>query len=260
MSHTLRYLALATLLTGLAAGLATRAALAQEGGPPSGGWTLGLSGFGSDTPYGFRSTTGAPLIEYENDYFKLGLPATEIKLPWLSGEQLSFGVSVELFGSEGGYKSSDAPQLHGMARRDSGLWAGPRVGYRNDLVELSFRALRDLGGDSNGTSLEIGAAHDIFAGDRLMISPGISAVWLDQKTVDYYYGVQPGEATATRAAYRGKATTNLKLGVNFGYMLSETQMLMLDVSATKLGNGITGSPIVTDDMLTSVGLHYMLRF
>ncbi len=255
--NALNSLALAAFVIGAAAS----GALAQDGGPPpGGGWTMGIFGFSSDTPYGFRDTAGAPLIEYENEYFKLGLPSTEVKLPWISNEQLSFGLTVDIFGSEGGYEASDATILHGMAERKSGVWAGATMNFRSEWVELSLKALGDLGGDSEGTSVEFEASHTFFVSDRFTISPKIGAVWLDDKTVDYYYGVRAGEATATRAAYTGEATVNVRLGVNFGYMLTERQMLMLDISATKLGSGITDSPIVVDDTVTSVGLGYMFRF
>lgn len=233
---------------------------AQDSGPPEGGWTLGGFVFSSNTPYGFRDNAGAPLIEYENEHFKLGIPSAEIKLPWISNEQLSFGVTVDLFGSEGGYKPSDAAILSGMTERESGLWAGARVDWTTEFVELSFKALQDVGGDSKGSSLEAEASKTFFVGDRLVISPKIGAVWLNDNTVDYYYGVRANETTATRAAYQGTSTVNIKVGVNLGYMLTQNQMLMMDLSVTKLGSEIANSPIVVDDTLTSVGIGYMFKF
>lgn len=256
-AHTLGGLALAAATIGAGA----TGAMAQDGGAPAGGrWTLGIFGFSSETAYGFRDNAAAPMIEYENEYFRFGLPSTEVKLPWISSEQLSFGVTIDLFGVENGYKARDAKILQGMGDRDSGVWAGMTMNFRSDLVDLSFKALGDLGGDSDGTSVELEASHTFFVGDRVMISPKIAAIWLDDNTVDYYYGVLPGEATATRAAYVGEATVNLKLGVNVGYMLSDNQMLMFDVSATKLGSGITDSPIAVEDTVTSVGMGYIFRF
>ena len=240
--------------------LITAPALAQDGGPPDGGWTVGLFGFSNETAYGFKDNAAVPMVEYENEYFKLGVPSVEVKLPWLSSENLSFGVTVDLFGAEGGYKASDAAILHGMAERKSGVWAGAIMNWENEVVDLSFKALRDAGGDSKGSSFEVEASRSFFVGERFMITPSLTATRLDAKTVDYYYGVRASEATAGRAAYTGSATVNVKAGVNFGYMLTESQMLMLDISATKLGSGIADSPIAVDDTLTSVGLGYMFRF
>lgn len=244
--------------------LITAPALAQDGGPrggpPQGGWTVGVFGFSSETAYGFNDNAAVPMVEYENEYFKLGVPSVEVKLPWLSDDNISFGVTVDLFGAEGGYKASDAPILRGMAERKSGLWAGAVMEWKNEVVDLSFKALRDVGGDSKGSSFEIAASRNFFVGERFMISPSLTATRLDAKTVDYYYGVRASEATAGRAAYTGSATVNLKAGVNFGYMLTDNQMLMLDISATKLGSGIADSPIAVDDTLTSIGLGYMFRF
>ncbi|WP_112310300.1 MipA/OmpV family protein [Pseudogemmobacter bohemicus] len=239
----------------------TTPALAQEpGGPGGGGFTVGLLGFRGDTAYGFTETAALPFIEYENEYFKLGLPTLDVKLPWISTETLSFGLSVDLLGGEGGYEASDAPHLRGMAEREAGIWAGAVMDWRTEAVDLSFRAMTDIGGDSEGSSLSVMASRDFFVGERLMITPKLGATWLDDKAVNYYYGVTQAEAAPGRAAYTGTSTVNVEAGITFGYLLSERQMLMLDVSVTNPGSGITDSPVVTEDRLTSVGLGYMLKF
>lgn len=230
------------------------------GGPGGGGFTVGLLGFSGETPYGFRENAGFPMIEYENDYFKIGIPSLDMKLPWISSETLSFGLSVDLLGGEGGYKPSDAAILSGMAERKSGIMAGATMDWRTDVVDLSFKAMTDVGGDSKGSSVKLEASHMFFLGERFTVSPKIGAVWLDDKSVDYYYGVRANEATATRAAFQGKSTVNIEAGMTFGYMLAKNQMLMLDVNVTKLGSGITDSPIVVNKNLTTVGLGYMFRF
>lgn len=230
------------------------------GGPDGGGWTFGLFGFTGENAYGFRETAGFPMIEYENDYFKIGVPSLDVKLPWISSENLSFGLSVDFFGGEGGYEPSDAAILNGMAEREGGVWAGGTIDWRTDVVDLSFKAMTDVGGDSEGSSIKLEASRMFFLGERFTVSPKIGAVWLDDKAVDYFYGVRAGEVTATRAAYTGNSTVNVEAGVTFGYMLAERHMLMLDISATKLGSGIADSPIVVNDTLTTVGLGYMFKF
>lgn len=225
-----------------------------------GGFTVGAFGFRGDTAYGFTDTAALPFIEYENDYVKLGIPSLDLKLPWVSSERLSFALSVDLLGGEGGYEADDATILHGMAEREAGIWAGGKVDWRSDVIDLSFGAMTDVSGDSDGSRVKIEASRTFFWGERVMITPKLGAVWLDDKAVDYYYGVRPGEATASRAAYEGSATVNIEGGVTIGYMLAERHMLMLDVTVTRLGDGITDSPIAVEDTLTSVGLGYMFRF
>ncbi|NUB45005.1 MipA/OmpV family protein [Fertoebacter nigrum] len=234
--------------------------LAQEGGLRGGSFTVGLFGFQGDTAYGFTETAAVPFVEYENDHFKIGVPSVDVKLPWISSEQLSFGLTVDFFGGEGGYEAGDAPILNGMADRDGGVWAGATMGWRSDLVDLSFAAMTDVTGDSDGSSFKLEASRSFVAWDRLMITPKLAAVWLDDNAVDYYYGVRAGEATASRAQYSGSSTVNVEGGITFGYMLAERHMLLLDLGVTKLGSGIADSPIVVDDMLTKVGLGYVFKF
>lgn len=234
------------------------AAQAQEQG--GSGFTLGLFGLHGNTPYGFSDSAVLPFLEYENDYFKIGVPSLDVKLPWVSSEQLSFGLTVDFFGGEGGYEASDDPILHGMAERESSIWAGATALWQTEAVDLSFKAMGDIGGESDGTLVSLEASHSFHLGERFMITPKLGAVWLDDKTVDYYYGVRAAEVTADRAGYEGSSTVNIEAGISFGYMLTERQMLMLDITATKLGSGITDSPIVTEDRVTKVALGYMFRF
>lgn len=233
---------------------------AQDGGRRS-GFTFGLLGFSGETPYGFRENVGFPLIEYENDYFKIGVPTLDVKLPWISSERLSFGLSVDFFGGDGaGYKPSDAPILNGMAKREGGIWAGGTIDWRTDVVDLSFKAMTDASDKSGGSSVQLEASRMFFLGERFTVTPKLGAIWMDDKAIDYFYGVRPSEATATRAAYTGKSTVNVRAGVTLGYMLAERHMLMMDIGVTQLGSGITDSPIVVNKTLTTVGLGYVFKF
>lgn len=246
-------------LAGLAMALPAGQALAQDGGP-DGGFTFGLLGFKGDTPYGFSDTAALPYLAYENDYVRVGIPSLDVKLPWVSSEQLSFGLTVDFLGGEGGYEADDAAILTGMAERKAGIWAGATVDWRSEYVDLSFKALTDASGESDGSTVKLEASRMFFLGERFTVTPKLGATWLDDKAVDYYYGVRAAEATTGRAAYKGSSTVNIEGGVTFGYMLAERHMLMLDLSVTRLGDGITDSPIVKEDTLTSVGLGYMFRF
>lgn len=226
-------------------------------------WGIGLMGMSSDSPYGFGEDAVLPFLSFENDWVEIGGPSVDVKLPWISTENLSFALRVDFFGGEGGYDADDAidaPQLAGMAEREGGIWAGAAMEWKSEVVDLSFAALKDVDGDSDGASLKLEVSRGFFLGERWMVTPRLGATWLDDNAVDYFYGVTAAEATGTRAAYTGEATVNLEAGVSLGYMLAEQHMIMLDLSATKLGDGIADSPIVTDDTLTSVGLGYMFRF
>ena len=61
--------------------------------------------------------------------------------------------------------------------------------------------------------------------------------------MDYYYGVRATEVRPDRAAYTGRATQQLELGLR-SYALSQKSMLFVGLSANRLGSAAADSPLV----------------
>lgn len=220
-------------------------------------WGLGLGVGTEHQPYtGIGSKTQVmPLIFFENRYVRvLGLGA-DLKLP--SAGPVSFSLRARY--ANDGYKDSDAPILSGMEKRKGGLLAGGVAQWRTDLGVLSAEALGDVSGASHGSQFKLGLDKPFRIG-MFNVTPRVAAVWLDRKTVDYYYGVKAAEARVGRAQYDGRSTVNTELGVRTGYALAPNQIVTLDVGATLYGSGIKNSPLVDRSTQTSVRLGYVYRF
>ena len=112
----------------------------------------------------------------------------------------------------------------------------------------------DISNKSDGNSAQLNLAHPLRLAPRWHLIPSIGAEWLSDKVVDYYFGVKPGEATLARPAYVGTASVNLRAGVMLHYRLSREWSLFGGASYTRLGSGISDSPIVTHDAITA--LHF----
>jgi MipA family protein len=93
-----------------------------------------------------------------------------------------------------------------------------------------------------------------------MATPYVTAHRLDQKYVDYYYGVRAAEATAGRAAYVAKGGVNVDIGLRTMYQFDEHHSMMLDVSTTRLAKQIKASPLVDRSSTHRVILGYMYSF
>jgi MipA family protein len=253
----LRCLALALRLT-VASGAQ---AWAQDGEGEFGlGLGLGAGGVVAETPYGFTTYSALPMIDYDSTYFRVRGPAADLKLPWISSDQLSFALRASIGVGEG-YDAGDADILRGMADRDGGLfWAGAAMEWHTDIADISLEGLADVAGDSDGLRLQLEASHMFFLGEQVSLVPRIAATLMDENMVDFFYGVRPGEATAARPAFRGSSTVNFGAGVSVGYAPWENHMLMLDLGVTHLGDGITDSPIVVDDTLGTILGGYVFRF
>jgi outer membrane protein len=147
--------------------------------------------------------------------------------------------------------------LAGMATRQPGLDMGLSYEYRGDWGALYAEALHDATGASRGSELRFGYRNEFRSG-RFSLRPYATLGIRDAKLNNYYYGVQPGEATATRAAYRPGSGVNLEAGLYGTYALTERLRLLAGISATRWPQGVRASPIVADRTQTAltVGLMY----
>ena len=158
------------------------------------------------------------------------------------------------------YDPTDFEGLTGMEERDASLEGGVNAVWTAKPLVVSAAYYTDLSGKSHGDSATLNLAHPLRLSERWRITPSVSVEWLDANVVDYYYGVKPSEAIATRPAYAGKATVNLRTGVAAHYALTRTWSLFGGLNYTRLGDGIGNSPLVTHDDLFTLHLGAGWRF
>jgi outer membrane protein len=257
-----RVAALAGALTCCAPAIAQQPPGKDE--PEGSSWGLGLAVMSAQKAYkGMdRETRALPMLSFENQYVKLSGPNLELKLPGLQlsdSQRLNFGIVAKLFGG-GGYEASDSPALAGMAERESGVWAGAKVEWENDVADVKLELLGDASGKSKGQRAALGLGRKWMLGPSVMLMPQVGVEWVDKKYVDYYYGVRASEATAGRAAYTGKATVNPEVSLTGIYRFDKHQSLMLNVGVKALGKEIKNSPIVDRSTENRVMLGYTYRF
>ena len=229
------------------------AALAQDSG-----FSLGLGAYSEERAYGDTVTGPVPLITYDSPYFSFSGASADLKLPWISTETVSLSFRAALSIGEG-YDGSDTDILDGMDDREGGFWTGAAVEWNSAIADFSLEGLADVSGDSDGHRVRLEMSRD-FKLDRVVLTPRLVGTWMDDEAVDYFYGVRAGEATLARPEYQGEATTSVTLGLRAAYLPAANHMIVLDLSATQVGDGISDSPITVDDTLTGVGLGYIYRF
>ena len=223
----------------------------------SGQWALGIGAVVLDKPYRDfdREVLPLPLISYESKWISATVPTFDVKL--YSTDSLSFRLRARWSGE--GYEAKDSPAFTGMGERKSSLWAGGAVTLKTDLANLSGEVLADAMGNSKGTRAKLQIDRR-FAAGQFGFTPRLAAEWVDDKYVDYYYGVQRSEAQAGRAFYEGKATTNLQFGLRMDYSPSRHHTVFVDVGATRFGSSVKDSPLVDKTNGTTLALGYAYRF
>ena len=221
----------------------TPSAFAQDSQPNdgSGQWALGIGAVVVDKPYRDfdREVLPLPLVSYESKWISATVPTFDVKL--YSTEALSFRLRARWSGD--GYEAKDSPVLSGMDERKSSLWAGGAVTWKSDFANLSGEVLADAMGNSKGMRAKLQIDRRLAAG-KFGFTPRLAAEWVDDKYVDYYYGVRRSEARVGRAFHEGKATANL----------------FVDVGATRFGDSVKDSPLVGKATGTTLALGYAYRF
>jgi len=257
---------------------ATAAGAAEQDGPPNGkpgegppdgdgrsySWGLGLGGISQQLSYAGidRDNMAVPLIYFENRWVQLFGPFLDIKIPgikWSEEQELSFAARVQLFGVNG-YESDDAPILNGMAKRKSGIFAGPTAKWSNPLADVSVEWMFDVSGESKGQQIKFGLERMFPVGGQFMFTPGVAAIWLDKKYADYYYGVRNIEARVGRPAYVADSTVNVEFSLRTDYLIDQRQQVFVSLGYTALGSEIKDSPLTDRSAETQVFLGYLYRF
>ena len=125
--------------------------------------------------------------------------------------------------------------------------------YRQPWGNLQAELVRDVGKASRGSEARLGYSYD-WRSNALTLRPAISIGYRDARLNNYYYGVQPGEATASRAAYAPGAGVNTKIGLYASYDVSERWRLLGGLSATYLSDSAKNSPIIQKRVLPALYL------
>ena len=143
------------------------------------------------------------------------------------------------------------PSLAGMAERGSGLDAGVSYRYRQPWGTLQAEYLQDAAGFSKGSELRLSYSYDWRSG-RLVLRPSLMVAARSARLNNYYYGVRPGEATATRPAYAPGSGINTALGLYGSYALDGGWRLLGGVTHTLLDSKVKASPIIGKSAQTGV--------
>jgi outer membrane protein len=231
--------------------------------PPESGWGLGVAVISTQKAYkGIdRDNVALPLVYFENRWVRLFGPGVEFKLPSLdlsASQKVDFRLVAKY--DRSGYDSDDAPVLSGMEERKDVFWAGAKVTWRNDVADISAEVLADASNHSKGRRATLGLERTFRLGQHVMFVPRVSATWLSDKYVDYYYGVRDTEIRADRPAYSGKSAVNAELGARATYLFNAAHSVFVDVGVTRLAKEMKNSPLVERSTESRVAAGYLYRF
>lgn len=179
-------------------------------------------------------------VDY-NGWFRVDLYRASAYF-WSSADRkqgLAFAVEPRL-----GFQSNDGPRLAGMMKRKSTAFGGLTYNAENAWGSMSLGYFTDLGNAARGGYLDLLLTRELYKDARWDFSATFEATRVDSKVTNYYFGVTPAEATATRAAYSPGAATNLTFWLTGQYNISKDYALMFGANIARLGSSAAASPIV----------------
>lgn len=152
----------------------------------------------------------------------------------------------------------------------AGLDAELRVPDRDFAIELGGELLTDgaWGRLQLGAFADVSGTHDGFEAfadysygirrQRWYVEPSVVLSYKSEQFNDYYWGVQPDEASAVLPAYSADAGVNVKARLSVGYRLTKDWTLSIAVEGEKLNDEAADSPLVADDTVVGffAGLAY----
>ncbi|QOL25388.1 MipA/OmpV family protein [Thalassotalea sp. LPB0316] len=217
------------------------------------GFGLGLSG---EIYQGYdRRVIPLPVLGYRGDNFEILGPFASYDIYTASDIDFKFKLAPRFQGFDDG----DSDVFIGMDERDFSMDAGLGVGYERNNWQVDVSAMFDVLGKSKGQEISAKVGK-IFRQGPIFIEPNVQVSYLDDKHVDYYYGVRAHEVSETRGFYQGKSAVNYSVGLSVSTPILFDGFTMLALDYTLYDDTITNSPIVDQDTNLNLRLLYSAFF
>jgi len=210
----------------------------------AGEWGLGLGVAAQQPPQVGTDTEVVvlPFPSYQGE--RLSLDFGSIGYALAQSERFRFAIEGQL--RFDGYDPDESAALDGLKERDVTLDAGFSIATGDEWGIASLKVMADALGVHKGYEISASYQYPIQFG-RWTLVPGVTAKWPSKELVEYYYGVRIDEVTTGRPAYSGRSVFNASAAINASYMLTDTWEIIGGAEYTRLGDGITDSPIIEKD-------------
>ena len=230
------------------------AAFAQSSSPTREQWTLGIGAAAIDSPYAGEGTRVRPfpLIGYEGE---------RVFLRGISGgvhvyESGGFTVDAILSPRLHGFDISDLGQTELRANgvdpallsdRDDGLDAGVRLGYGGTWGAISFDAVHDVTGTSEGYELALDYRYTWLL-PRGALTANLGTSWMSDDLAGYYFGTLDEEVARGVTAYAPGSAAVPRIGLTATVPLGNTKWQLLgSVEVQFLPDALRDSPLLDAD-------------
>ena len=171
----------------------------------------------------------------------------------------NFSVSANLSPRFQGFEADDSQIFAGMDKRYSSVDLGVAARWSHELVNIFVDVKKDALARSQGTELTFGLSKRLTIGP-VFVEPSLSLSYLDDRFVNYYYGVRTHEVRAERSLYQGRSAINQALGLSISTPIFFNGYTRLSIEYKKFDREIFQSPLVDKDSALSARLIFSRFF
>jgi outer membrane protein len=172
-------------------------------------------------------------------------------------KRLRFGMATQ---ARFGWDADDGKLTRGMRNRDFTLDLGPAVRWQTDYGTINAQWGFDVGGASNGQTVELQYIKNIIRGHKFKLNGSMGVSWNNSKFNNYYFGVGANETSPLRSAYSAGSGTEFKVGVNGSYAVGKDSFVLFGTAVTRLSDEQANSPIVETRMQPFAYLGYSIAY
>lgn len=211
---------------------------------------VGLAAVSSDSIYqqGDRQNKVFPAFdyEYENFYFQAG----DVGYKILDGEvwQFDAGLNIDLSGD---VDRGDSPLFDTLPDLHYPLNAFTTFGAMTDYGLFEMRYDHEINNKHNGHILSASYTA-YFKLNDWRFYPKLSQRRYSAEYVDYFYGVNPDDATAELPAFRGQQSDVTELSLTILKNITPKWYWVSSLQSQWFDDEISNSPLVDDDQRLSV--------
>lgn len=204
-----------------------------------------------------------PFLNYEYDnYFIDSATTNTLRIGYrlMEDDVYAFSLYAVPFG---GYEidGNDLDSKYkGIDDRDYQFMLGSEFKYYNGLYDVETILNGEIGQEGGKISLRIQKPYVI--NENIIIKPSFNFNYYNSSFIDYYFGIDSGEAStnASLNKYNGESGYSLGIGVTSSYRLTDAFSLLGFLGAMKFSNEIKNSPIVNNSLVYFGGVGIVYTF
>ncbi len=219
---------------------------------------IGLATVNSQSIYqgGKSQTRVFPAIDYQYKRFYFQAGDLGFKVVDDENWEVDFGLGVDLIGD---VDRGDSPSLRNLPELSLPLNAFTSAQYKSSIGLFKIKYNHEINNKHNGNTSSLSYSAPIFVGKWLFL-PQLSYEYYSAEVINYFFGVNPTDASLEFPTYQANSDTALSLSILSLYKINDKWSFVGNLKNDFLGDEITDSPIVEDDQRLSVFAGFLYKF